>query len=99
MISVERVTGYFAQLERCCLEAEVTNASGAEIPLNDAFFSIVQHLRDAHEAGNKVMFIGNGGSAGIASHMAIDHCKNGNIRSVAFNDAAAITCLSNDYSY
>ena len=33
------------------------------------------------------------------SHMAIDLCKNGGIRALAFNDAAAITCLSNDYSY
>jgi D-sedoheptulose 7-phosphate isomerase len=45
------------------------------------------------------MFIGNGGSAGIASHLAIDYSKNGSLRAMAFNDAAALTCLSNDLGY
>ncbi|MBI4369824.1 MAG: SIS domain-containing protein, partial [Elusimicrobia bacterium] len=42
---------------------------------------------------------GNGGSAGIASHMATDFFKNGGVRAVAFNDPTLITCLSNDYNY
>lgn len=46
-----------------------------------------------------VFFIGNGGSAAIASHMAIDWMKNGRIRAMAFNDPAALTCLSNDIGY
>ena len=45
------------------------------------------------------MFIGNGGSSGIASHLAIDFTKNGKLRSMAFNDAAALTCLGNDLGY
>lgn len=45
------------------------------------------------------MFIGNGGSAGIASHMAIDFSKNGSMRATAFNDGAALTCLANDFGY
>lgn len=45
------------------------------------------------------MIIGNGGSAGVASHMGIDFWKNGKIRCLTFNDGALLTCLSNDYSY
>jgi D-sedoheptulose 7-phosphate isomerase len=45
------------------------------------------------------MFIGNGGSAGIAGHMAIDFAKNGGIRAVTFNDASSLTCLANDLGY
>jgi hypothetical protein len=45
------------------------------------------------------MFIGNGGSAAIASHMTADYSKNGGIRAVAFNDASLLTCLSNDFGY
>jgi D-sedoheptulose 7-phosphate isomerase len=44
-----------------------------------------------------VIFIGNGGSASIASHQAIDYSKNGGIRSLALNDSAALTCLSDDH--
>ena len=56
-------------------------------------------MRATHDTGNKLMFIGNGGSAGIASHMAIDYSKNGGIRSLAFNDGAALTCIGNDLGY
>ncbi|MFQ5451079.1 MAG: SIS domain-containing protein [Nitrospinaceae bacterium] len=50
-------------------------------------------------AGNKLMFIGNGASAAISSHMATDYWKNGGIRSVAFNDISLLTCISNDHGY
>ena len=46
-----------------------------------------------------MIFIGNGCSAAIASHMAIDYTKNGGIRAMAMNDGSALTCLSNDLGY
>jgi D-sedoheptulose 7-phosphate isomerase len=48
---------------------------------------------------NKLIFIGNGASASISSHMAIDFSKNVGIRAIAFNDSALLTCISNDYGY
>ncbi len=50
-------------------------------------------------AGNKLMFIGNGASAAISSHMSTDYWKNGGMRAVAFNDGALLTCISNDFGY
>lgn len=61
---------------------------------NDAYYKIEQLLNRG-----TIFFVGNGGSAAIASHMAIDYTKNGGYRAMAFNDAAALTCLSNDLSY
>ena len=49
--------------------------------------------------GRKVVFAGNGGSAAIASHCAVDFTKNAGIRSVNFNEADLITCFANDYGY
>lgn len=51
------------------------------------------------EQGGKVVFVGNGGSAGIASHLAIDLAKNGNVPAACFNDGGMITCLANDYGF
>ena len=48
---------------------------------------------------NKIIIAGNGGSAAIASHFAVDLSKNAGLRAVNFNDADLITCLSNDYGY
>ena len=52
------------------------------------------------KASNKnFFFIGNGGSAAIASHCSVDWTKNGGMRAMAFNDGALLTCLSNDLGY
>lgn len=55
--------------------------------------------RQAKRDRKTVFFIGNGGSAAIASHMAADWLKNGGMRALCFNDGALLTCLANDLGY
>jgi len=55
--------------------------------------------RSATAAGNKILFAGNGGSAAIASHCAVDLTKNAGLRSITFNEVDLITCFANDYGY
>jgi D-sedoheptulose 7-phosphate isomerase len=50
-------------------------------------------------SGNKLMFIGNGASAAISSHMSTDFWKTCGIRAIAFNDSSLLTCLGNDFGY
>ncbi len=52
-----------------------------------------------NKRGKKVMFAGNGASAAIASHCALDFTKQAKIRSICFNDSAFITAFANDYGY
>lgn len=47
----------------------------------------------------KVIVVGNGGSAAIASHIAIDLTHAANIRCISFNESSTITCFANDYGY
>ena len=49
--------------------------------------------------GGKTIIAGNGGSAAAASHVSVDLTKNANIKAVNFNEAALVTCFSNDYGY
>jgi D-sedoheptulose 7-phosphate isomerase len=51
------------------------------------------------ERKGKLMFAGNGASASISSHGAVDFTKQGRVRAVDFNEANLITCLSNDFGY
>lgn len=46
-----------------------------------------------------MFFVGNGGSAAIASHNTADFMKNGGMRTVSLQDASVITCLGNDLGY
>jgi D-sedoheptulose 7-phosphate isomerase len=48
---------------------------------------------------NKIILVGNGGSASISSHVAIDFTKITGKRAVCFNEANLITCFANDYGY
>lgn len=94
-----RLENYFAVLSATFSNAQVTGLNGATIAIEDAYKAATTLVRATHNNGNKLMFIGNGGSAGISSHVAIDYSKNGGIRSTAFNDGAALTCLGNDLGY
>jgi D-sedoheptulose 7-phosphate isomerase len=93
------VRDYFTTLAHHLKETAVTSASGATIELAAAVNRVMAMARQAHASGNKLIFVGNGGSAAIASHMATDYSKNGNIRSLAFNDGSMLTCLGNDLGY
>lgn len=48
---------------------------------------------------NKLIFAGNGASASISSHGAVDFTKQAGVRSITFNEANIITAFSNDYGY
>ena len=56
-------------------------------------------LLNTRESGNKVLIVGNGGSAAMASHVSVDLTKQAGIRTVNFNEADLITCFANDYGY
>ena len=47
----------------------------------------------------KLIFVGNGGSAAMSSHVAVDFTKNAKIKSINFNEPDLITCFANDYGY
>lgn len=94
-----RIEQYFKTLAELPVRADITAAGGKTVDRAAAYELATKTLRATHDAGNKIMFIGNGGSAGIASHCAIDYSKNGGMRSTAFNDGAALTCLANDLGY
>jgi D-sedoheptulose 7-phosphate isomerase len=90
---------YFSTLESLLRGAETTDRTKRKMPLAEGCEWVRRAAHEAHDAGNKIMFVGNGGSAGIASHLAIDFSKNGGLRAMAFNDPSALTCLGNDLGY
>jgi len=59
----------------------------------------VRMLLSAKRRGGKIIIAGNGGSATIASHIAVDLTNSSKIRATNFNDSGVITCFANDYGY
>jgi len=93
------LTRYMRTLQSVVTSCEVTDERGTPVELDAAVREAGRQMKGAHRAGNRLFFIGNGGSAGIASHMAADFSKNGHMRASALTDASAITCLANDFGY
>jgi len=56
-------------------------------------------IQQTHQSGKKIIVVGNGGSAAMASHVTVDFTKAARIRAVNFNEPDLLTCLSNDYGY
>jgi len=76
-----------------------TDALNQAKPVDHGVERVCLLIEGQSKKKGKVIFIGNGGSAAISSHMSIDFWKNGNIPSMCFNDGALLTCLGNDYGY
>jgi D-sedoheptulose 7-phosphate isomerase len=93
------VEAYFREMHRLAVATQATDGKGERLGLDEAIAWMTDATRATHARGNKLMVIGNGGSAAIASHLATDYTKNGGIRTQAFNDGSMLTCLGNDLGY
>jgi len=61
--------------------------------------TISEKVENVSDNDGKIIIVGNGGSASIASHAAIDLTKAAGIRSTTFNESSLLTCFANDYGY
>lgn len=90
---------YIHQLYEFMEKAEILDRFGQQIAFNAGITEIIHMLKTQTSSGKKVILIGNGGSAAIAAHGALDFWKNGKMRAVSFNEGALLTCIGNDYGY
>ena len=95
----ESAESYYSNLSHMLKKIQTTQKNGNSFDFFSAIESTGQLAMVQTKAGGKIIFIGNGASASIASHMSTDYWKNGGMRAIAFNDAALLTCLSNDCGY
>jgi D-sedoheptulose 7-phosphate isomerase len=90
---------YYRNISSLISSIRVTNNEGDEIELSHGIEMVGKLIISRVDSGRKIMFIGNGASASISSHMAADFLRNGGMQALAFNDSALLTCISNDYGY
>lgn len=96
---IDHISDYFTEMVRVCSAARVSDGDGHPMTLEEGFEWVAGEARRAQASGNKMILIGNGGSAAIASHQAIEFLKNGGVRALALNDGASLTALANDFGY
>ena len=90
---------YFVTLASLFDKVIVENDRGRVYTLENAIAESIRMIIELSKSNGKLLFIGNGASAAIASHMAVDFWKNAGVRALAFNDSSLLTCISNDFGY
>jgi D-sedoheptulose 7-phosphate isomerase len=95
----EFAKSYLDELISNLQSLNVSDREGKNLNVYEGIEKVAETVISKSLAGQKLIFIGNGASAAISSHMATDYWKNGGVRSVAFNDSSLLTCISNDYGY
>lgn len=94
-----KITSYYEVLRKITRNIAVTDKTGRNLGLNPGFKKTLHIVAACGKRGGKLFFIGNGASASISSHMAVDFWKHGGIRATAFNDSSLLTCVSNDCGF
>lgn len=73
----------------------VLTASGSLAELEAA----AKLVDETSRAGGQIIVLGNGGSAAIASHVAVDLVKAAGRRARTFHDPSLMTCFANDFGF
>ena len=89
---------YFAEMKRALDGVEVTESQG-KLDVESGIAHLCQRCAQLKQSGGTLYFVGNGASAMMSSHMAVDFCKNAGVRALAFNDPAFLTAIGNDLGY
>ena len=66
----QTIQAYFDTLTDVTRNAAVTDKAGHEIGMERGFAIVRDLAHKAHDGDNKLIFIGNGGSQGMSSHLA-----------------------------
>lgn len=95
----DKIEGYHRKFIDLINSIEVTDKHGKTLDFYQGVELACLAIRKRAKPGGKIFFIGNGGSAAIASHMAVDFWKNLKIKAFSFSDSPLLTCISNDFGY
>jgi D-sedoheptulose 7-phosphate isomerase len=89
---------HFEQLATCMQYCQYTTEQGALLE-KEAMQLAKRLLMEVEPRSGIVYVLGNGGSAGIASHFSNDLMKSAQVPSHTLYDTNLLTCLANDIGY
>lgn len=88
-----------AEFQRIVASAEASDAGGKRGDLEAAMVAMVGRLKALRAAGRRLYLVGNGGSAGVASHAVTDFLNVAKLRATTLHEPSLLTCMSNDFGY
>ena len=95
----EDIKKYYSGLKSLLDKVEASGKNSEVFQFDEAVYMAINKVLDCNSSSGKLMFVGNGASAAISSHISVDFWKTCGVRAVAFNDSSLLTCISNDCGY
>ena len=97
----EAIVGWFDKLSAPLsrLRHALSDNQGRALWFAEGCAGLVDIFAGVRSRKAKILFVGNGASAAIASHQALDWWKTAGVRALAFNDPASLTACANDLGY
>jgi D-sedoheptulose 7-phosphate isomerase len=80
-------------------DVRITNSSALESSIEDGLHNFYLALSKLKGASGCLYIIGNGGSAGVASHAATDFFNVAKIKTFTLHESSLLTCMTNDFGY
>ena len=90
---------YMDKLVESLRNAKVYKGSTELTDYEAGMTELMAMFLETKRSQKKLMFVGNGGSAAIATHMTTDFMKNGRMRVCSLMEGSVLTCMGNDYGY
>ena len=98
-LSEMRLSARAIALQSILTDTLITNINGEVLDIEEGIEDILRLLLNVRKSKSGMYIIGNGGSAGVASHAATDFVNVVKLRAIPLHEPSLLTCMANDYGY
>lgn len=95
-MTIIKAAEQFAEL---LADSRFTDAAGTDLDSEIVIANVLAEFTRIKQQQAKVIILGNGGSAAIASHVITDLRNVGELCALTLHEAAPLTCFTNDFGY
>jgi D-sedoheptulose 7-phosphate isomerase len=80
-------------------KAEFTDRDGNALGYEGGVQKNIEMLESLRDRGGNLFLVGNGGSAGVVSHILTDYINVNKLNARTLHESSLLSCISNDYGY
>jgi D-sedoheptulose 7-phosphate isomerase len=87
------------QFQAIVEKAEFTDHHGNPLGYESGVQKNLEMLENLRDRGGNLFLVGNGGSAGVVSHILTDYINVNKLNARTLHESSLLSCMSNDYGY
>ena len=87
------------QFQAIVEKAEFTDHDGNALSYERGVQQNLEMLENLRDRGGNLFLVGNGGSAGVVSHILTDYINVNKLNARTLHESSLLSCMSNDYGY